>query len=100
MDLPDLSVLGLQWMAWTWPTALFFATIFLMLAGMTAWQLVSPSPERRGLLPMATTRGDRLFIGLLGSAYIHLAWLGLTDASLWVALGLSLVWMALLMRYG
>ena len=39
--------------------------------------------ERRGFLPMATTRGDRLFIGLLGAAYIHLAWLGLTDLPLW-----------------
>ncbi|WP_029009919.1 DUF2160 domain-containing protein [Azospirillum halopraeferens] len=90
----------MEWMAWTWPTALFFVTIALMLAGMTAWQVVSPSVERRGLLPMPTTRGDRLFIGLLGSAYIHLGWLALADATLWWALALSLVWMAAVMRYG
>lgn len=96
----DVPLIDLQWMAWTAPTALFFGAILLMLAGMTVWQLVSPSVERRGFLPMPTTRGDRLFIGLLGSAYIHLAWLAFTEASLWIALGVSLVWMAIVMRYG
>ena len=38
-----------------------------------------PTVERKGLLPMATTRGDRLFIGLLGAAFIHLGWLGFTE---------------------
>ena len=56
------------WMAWTLPTAVFFGAIALMLAGMTVWQVLSPSVARRGVLPMETTRGDRLFIGLLGSA--------------------------------
>ena len=32
---------------------------------------------RRGVLGLTTTRGDRLFITLLGTAYIFLAWLGL-----------------------
>ena len=56
--------------------------------------------ERKGLLPIRTTRGDRLFIGLLGSAYIHLAWLGLTDLSLWWALAISVAWAVALMRWG
>ena len=90
----------LEWMAWTLPTAIFFAAIFLMLFGMTLWQLLSPTVERRGFLPIATTRGERLFIGLLTSAYIHLAWLGLTGLSLWPALGISIVWMIVLMRWG
>jgi predicted small integral membrane protein len=90
----------LEWMAWTYPTAIFFATIFLMLCGMTLWQVVSPCIRRRGFLPLATTRGDRLFIGLLSSAYIHLAWLGLTDFILWPAFGFSLVWMVVVMRWG
>ncbi len=90
----------MEWMAWTLPTAAFFATIALMLVAMTVWQLVRPTTERRGFLPIRTTRGDRLFIGLLGSAYIHVAWLGLTDLPLWWALGVSLVWMAVVMRWG
>ena len=92
--------MALDWMAWTLPTAIFFATIAVILAAMTIWQVVAPSPERRGFLPIATTPGDRLFVGLLGSAYVHLAWIGLTDLSLWIALAIALVWMAVLMRWG
>jgi predicted small integral membrane protein len=87
-------------MAWTVPTAAFFAGIALMLAGMTAWQFVSPTTERRGFLPMPTTRGDRFFIGLLGSAYIHLGWIYFTDLPLWYALGLSILWLLIVIRYG
>ena len=90
----------LEWMAWTVPTATFFIVIALMLVAMTVWQVVQPATERRGLLPIATTRGDRLFIGLLGSGYIHLAWIGLADGSIWYATGLSVVWMIGLMRWG
>ncbi len=92
--------MNLEWMAWTLPTAIFFSTIACVLAAMTVWQVTSPTIERRGFLPIVTSRGDRLFIGLLGSAYIHLAWLGLTDFSLWWALAISLAWMACLMRWG
>jgi predicted small integral membrane protein len=68
-----------EWMYWTVPTAIFFSTIFLMIAGMLVWELVCPTVERRGFLKIPTTRGTRFFVGLLGTAYIHLAWLGLTD---------------------
>ena len=90
----------LDWMAWTLPTAVFFIVIALLLVAMTVWQVASPTVARRGLLPIVTTRGDRLFIGLLGSAYIQLLWLGLTDLSLWIRLAISVVYMALVMRFG
>ncbi len=93
-------MMDLEWMAWTAPTAGFFLGIAGILLGMTVWQLFSPSESRRGLLPMATTRGDRLFIGLLASAFLHLAWLALTPWSLWVALGLSAVLLVSVMRFG
>jgi len=92
--------MDLEWMAWTTPTATFFAVIALLLLGMTVWQFVQPSVERRGLLPIATTRGDRLFIGLLSSAYINLLWLGATGLSLWWSLAIAIVWMAAVMRWG
>ncbi|MFQ5774753.1 MAG: DUF2160 domain-containing protein [Kiloniellaceae bacterium] len=92
--------MDLEWMAWTLPTAVFFGVIALILVCMTVWDVTSPAVERRGLLPISTTRGDRLFIGLLGSAYIHLAWIGLADANIWWALGLSVLFMAVLMRWG
>jgi predicted small integral membrane protein len=90
----------LEWMAWTLPTAIFFITIACLLIGMTIWQVKAPSIERKGFLPIATTPGDRLFIGLLGSAFIHLAWIGLTTLNLWIAFVLALIWMIVLMRWG
>jgi predicted small integral membrane protein len=87
-------------MAWTWQTATFFVVIFLLLAGMTVWELVSPGgAQRRGILGLDTTRGDRLFISLLGSAFIHLAWLGLVGTNLWWALILSLVYAVCVFRW-
>ncbi|TDO16730.1 MULTISPECIES: DUF2160 domain-containing protein [Halomonas] len=90
----------MDWMVWTTPTAVFFAVIAAMLVGMTAWEVVSPTVERKGFLPIATTRGDRLFIGLLSAAYIHLAVVGFTQLSIWLALGGSVIWLLILMRWG
>ncbi len=92
--------MNLEWMAWTVPTASFFSFIVLMLIGMTIWEIKSPTVSRKGFLPISTTRGDRLFVGLLGSAYIHLAWVGLTELAIWFALGIAIVWMAVVMRWG
>ena len=39
--------MNLSWMAWTWPTAAFFGAIFLMLAGMAAWEYFSPGGNPR-----------------------------------------------------
>lgn len=77
-----------------------FGVIALFLAGMTTWELRSPSIPRRGFLPITTTRGDRLFIGLLGSAYLHLLVIGATDWSIWIAFALSWVWLLAVMRWG
>jgi predicted small integral membrane protein len=66
------------WMYWTPEVALFFGCIVVMLAGMTMWELRSPTTERKGFLPIPTTRGDRLFIGLLAAAYVNLAWIGIS----------------------
>ncbi|WP_166255510.1 DUF2160 domain-containing protein [Marinobacter salicampi] len=90
----------LAWMNWTLPVAIFFAVIAAILLVMTVYEVVSPCSERKGFLPIATTRGDRLFIGLLTSAYIHLAWLGLTELSLYIALAVSVIWLAVLLRWG
>jgi predicted small integral membrane protein len=76
-----------EWMAWTLPVAVFFSCIVLMIAGMTVWEIKSPTSVRRGFLPMDTTRGDRLFIGLLAAAYVNLAFVGLSG---WMAQWLSL----------
>ena len=92
--------MGLSWMAWTWQTATFFGGIALLLIGMSLWELKRPGGDpRHGVLGLDTTRGDRLFISLLGSAFINLAWLGLAGPPLWGALGLSLVYAIFVFRY-
>jgi len=90
----------LEWMAWTTPTAIFFIAVTAMLVGMTIISLRWPSLPRKGVLPMATTRGERLYIGLLGLAFIFLGWLGLTEASTWGAVGIGVIWMILVLRWG
>jgi predicted small integral membrane protein len=63
------------WMAWTFPVALFFFVIASLLIVFTLLAIRFPETPRRGILRIETTRGDRLFITLLGSAYINLVWL-------------------------
>jgi predicted small integral membrane protein len=99
------------WMAWTLPVAVFFICIALTLAGMTVWEIKSPTVARKGFLPIATTRGDRLFIGLLSAAYVNLAfvalsermisWFGLeNEPSIWISFVASMLVLALVMRKG
>ncbi|MBV1867827.1 MAG: DUF2160 domain-containing protein [Marinosulfonomonas sp.] len=83
----------LSWMAWTWPTAFVFIGIFSAIALMAVLEVRNPGGnERDGILGLTTTRGDRLFITLLGSAYIFLAWLGIFGTPLWVPLGIAILW--------
>ncbi len=100
-----------NWMAWTLPVAIFFTCIVLMLVGMTVWELKSPTTLRKGFLPLETTRGDRLFIGLLSAAYVNLifiglsgklaGWLGLAvDPSIWISFVVSMGLLAFIMRRG
>jgi predicted small integral membrane protein len=71
-----------------------------MLLGMAFWEYKSPGGDPRvGVLRIETTRGDRLFISLLGSAFIHIAWLGLTNLNLWWALAVSLVYAFCVFKY-
>ena len=100
-----------SWMAWTLPVTMFFSCIALMLVGMTVWEIKSPTVLRKGFLPMATTRGDRLFIGLLAATYVNLAfvavsermigWFGLDgEPSIWFSFAASMALLALIMRKG
>jgi predicted small integral membrane protein len=97
---------NIAWMAWTLPTAIFFALLAGTLALMTWLAIAYPEAERVGILRIPTTRGDRLFLSLILAAAIHLLWIGFvgTDAvttlpigegvdlsSLWLATAISLV---------
>ena len=100
-----------DWMAWTTPVAVFFTCIVLMLIGMTVLEIKSPTTMRKGFLPIATTRGDRLFIGLLSDAYVNLIFVGLSgrmaqwlslesEPSVWISFVLSMALLGLILRKG
>lgn len=92
--------MNLSWMAWTWPTAGFFLFILTCLIVMSVWEKLSPGGgPRNGVLGLDTTRGDRLFISLLGSAFIHLAWLGLVGSPVWIASGISVLYAIAVFRW-
>jgi predicted small integral membrane protein len=98
---------NIAWMAWTLPTAIFFAALACTLATMTWLAVAYPEAERVGALRIPTTRGDRLFISLIVAAVIHLLWIAFFGAetlatlpigeegtelsSLWLATVISLV---------
>ncbi|HEX2727664.1 MAG TPA: DUF2160 domain-containing protein [Beijerinckiaceae bacterium] len=91
---------ALSWMAWTPETAAFFAFVACLLVAMTVWELRSPGgAPRRGILAIETTRGDRLFISLLGAAYLHLAWLAVLGTPLFGATVLALLFAAAVFRW-
>jgi len=97
---------NIAWMAWTLPTAIFFALLAMTLGVMTWLAVAYPEAERVGVLRIPTTRGDRLFISLIMTAVIHLLWIGFFGtepiatlpigegveiSSLWLASVISLV---------
>ena len=97
---------SIAWMAWTLPTAIFFALLASTLAVMTWLAAVYPEAERVGILTIPTTRGDRLFVSLILAAVIHLLWIafigtdpiatlpigeGVEISSLWLATVISLL---------
>ena len=100
-----------EWMAWTLPVAVFFVCIVLMLIGMTLWEIKAPTVERRGFLPIPTTRGARLVIGLLAAAYVNLAFVAVSEKmivwfsleaepSIWFSFIASMLLLVLIMRKG
>ena len=82
------------WMAWTPATFALFCGIFgaIALIGILEGFKYRDGLERKGILGLTTTLGDRLFISLLGTAYVFLAWLGLVGQPLWWPLAISIAW--------
>ena len=67
---------------------------------MLIWEKYSPvGNPRKGILGLDTTRGDRLFVSLLGSAFIHLAWLGLVGSMLWIATIICVAYFVIVFKY-
>ena len=100
-----------DWMAWTLPVAVFFTCIVLMLIGMTVWEMKASKTMSKGFLPLETTRGDRLFIGLLSAAYVNRMFLGISgklvqwfslaaEPSVWISFVASMALLVRILRKG
>jgi predicted small integral membrane protein len=88
------------WMAWTRVTIAFFLFIAFAIACMGFWERAVPGgAPRYGVFRLDTTRGDRLFITLLGSAFIFIAWLFFFGAPLWWPLLIVAGWGVFVFRY-
>ena len=96
----DSSILNLS-LGWPGPgRQLHFIFIALCLTAMVIWEKKSPGGSpRKGILGLDTTRGDRLFISLLGSAFIHLFWLALVGSVLWIATIICIGYAVVVFRY-
>ena len=102
---------NIAWMAWTLPTAIFFVMLSLTLGVMTWLAVAFPEAERIGILRIPTTRGDRLFIGLLSAAYVNLGFVAISDRmvdwfgleqepTIWFSFTASMLLLAFIMRRG
>lgn len=93
-------MIDLSWMAWTVPTAIFFLVIFALIAVMGVWERARPGAAPRiGILRIETTRGDRLFLSLLVSAFATLTYLNLVGPPLWGALAVNALIFVLIFRF-
>jgi predicted small integral membrane protein len=89
----------LAWMAWTWATAAFFGLIALALTILTLLAIYRPETPRRGILGFPTTRGDRFFVSLIGSAYIFMLWLRFGGNALYIPLTISVAYGIAMFRF-
>lgn len=88
-------------MRWTWPSALAMICLALAIVALTLWDIASPGRRRAGFLPIATTRGDRLFLGIITSIGVFLMWLATVgNQDLWAPASIAVLWNGILARWG
>jgi len=89
------------WMQWNIPTAIFFIALFVTLIGMAVWEGRRPSIRRKGFLPIDTTRGERLFLGLIISIGIFILWIAFFETGLlWIPVVLAIACFFVLGQWG
>ena len=101
-----------DWMAWTLPVAVFFSRIVLMLAGMTVWELRSPTlscaraccrSRRRAAIASSSACSSR---PTSTSAFVAVSekmvgWFGLeAEPSIWISFVVSMLVLGLILRKG
>ncbi len=91
--------MSFAWMAWTWQTAIFFGFIGVCLLVLTLLAIYRPETPRKGILGFPTTRGDRYFVSMIGSAFIFIVWMRFGGGALWWPLGLSFFFGVAMFRF-
>jgi predicted small integral membrane protein len=89
----------LVWMAWTWATAGFFCFVALALTVLTLLAVYRPEMPRKGILGFPTTRGDRFFVTVIGSAFIFVFWMRFGGGALWYPLAASVAYGIAMFRF-
>ncbi len=90
----------MKWMAWNPYTAAFFVVIASLLAIMTLLAIYRPETPRVGILRFPTTRGDRLFLSLVGTAMIYIGWIRFTGGTtMWPAAVIAVLCWAAMFRF-
>jgi len=88
------------WMNWTLSTIIFLGSIISLLVTLTVWDVNDPGWARKGLLPIETTRGDRVFMGLLLTGCLFCFWLYFfTQTAVWGVLVLGALVMVGTVRF-
>jgi len=95
----DDLIAHFAWMAWTWQTALFFATVLTVLVVMTVLAIKRPEKPKIGVFRFATTRGDRLFMSLLGSAFIYILWFRFGTEAMYPPAIVALIFAGLMFKF-
>jgi len=90
----------LDWMFWLPQTAIAFAALVTMLAVLAVLDYYKRSSPRKGFLPMPTTRGDRVFIGLALFILIGILWLIFEPAPIYFALIPGIIVFIIIVKWG
>jgi predicted small integral membrane protein len=94
-------VIVVGWMYWTWQSAVGFAALFSLLAGLAVLDRFRPGYARKGFLPMSTTRGDRVFMSIALFVGLVFAWLKvMPDLSAWAISGIAACAASVILRWG
>jgi predicted small integral membrane protein len=90
-----------DWMRWTIPSMIFLGSIISMLITLTVWDMKDPGWGRVGtILPIETTRGDRVFMTLLLTGITFCLWLYFVGQSAaWTVLLIGAALAVVVLRY-
>ena len=89
------------WMYWSWQRGIFFFIVFSAIALLGVLHKFTPNVDRKGFFPMATGRGDRLFIGIYSTFVIYLLSFALFEGSfLVITTIIATVWFIVEFKWG